>query len=83
MKSSEIAKGQVLTVLQWHPVNGKPHNYSCLGWALKVLAVQLPFIRVEFMQGVLDDPFPIDTRQCDLMELNPDFYIDEGTTHGD
>lgn len=81
----EIAKGMMLTVLEWEPIVHEPDGYfttttrtirdnSYKGDVLEVQAVDLPFIVVKNHTGYSGErPITLDTRRVTLMELSRDF----------
>lgn len=88
LSPGEITQGQIITVLEWaprevpsyglsfgSPVMLKTQDQSWVGEPLRVVGVQLPFVRVKELQGVLcNSVVTLDTRKCTLMELTKEMY---------
>jgi hypothetical protein len=74
LSEGEITEGMLITVLKWtHPE--RVRSGHMLGDPYRVLAVSLPYIRLKATDSSL--AFSLDTRNCDLMELDTGF-IDGG-----
>lgn len=66
----DIRKGQTITVLRWK----KREDRTYIGSEMKVMAVQLPFVKVQHDSWVQSgNVVTLDTREIDVAELSEEF----------
>ena len=68
LQNEDLKIGQTITVLKWLPYQ----DFSYVGDELKVVAIQLPLVKVE-RNGNSTRLLTLDTRKVELMELNEAF----------
>lgn len=89
LESDDLQLGQFVTVLAWKPLEQTTHGGvfgvaqkievgrdDYLGYVLRVLAVDRPFVAVQMYSGCsAGTSISLDTRECDLALLS-DEYVD-------